>query len=138
MTAAGPYEHTGAYRPDAVALLEHTEPQWFDAPVTQQPDLTVAWFPRVTDFAHALAAEIGEFARLGDLASNGHTGEALGLAAAYMATDTRDFPPGTDFSSSTSRFDRWLTSYDALYRLRGLAEMQTGGYEALRRMRGRS
>lgn len=28
----GPYEATGAYRPDALAQLENTEPQWSDAP----------------------------------------------------------------------------------------------------------
>lgn len=27
----GPYETTGAYRPDALAQLENTEPQWSDA-----------------------------------------------------------------------------------------------------------
>lgn len=29
---SGPYEATGAYRPDALAQLENTEPQWSDAP----------------------------------------------------------------------------------------------------------
>lgn len=45
-TVAGPYEHTGAYRPDVIAQIEGTEPQWSDAPAEcETPEADLAGTP---------------------------------------------------------------------------------------------
>jgi len=74
--------------------------------------------PSVSDFADALAEQIGRDAR----DERTSTGQALALAAAFLAGDVAD----------SGDFERWLRSRSGLRRLRTLRRVQVGGIEVLR------
>lgn len=132
-TIAGPYEHTGAYRPDVLAQLEHTEPQWSDAPAeceAPEPDL-IRMQPHLSDQAWALMNDIQ-----GD-ASDTHEGQALAFAALRLAIAVRDVPLqhlDDGFIRSLLTND-WYASRQAWKDLRELRITQLGGTKALAQYR---
>lgn len=135
MTAAiaGPYEHTGAYRPDVTAQAEGTEPQWSDAPSECEPgsDLTGTPLPSLREFAWRLADQI---------ASDGYgtnIGSALGLAAIHVSLEVHDYVPrsGGDVMARYLERRMWRDSHDAWRLLREIRVTQLGGRDALNEFR---
>lgn len=136
-TVHGPYEHTGAYRPDILAQLEGTEPQWSDAPAeceSPEPDLSGKPLPSLRDFARAIADQIAADA-YAEAGYRSHAAAALGYAAAMISWDCRDVRPLCDDVSVYTQLLRDQEFRDARAawdNLRSIRALQLGGWDALR------
>lgn len=136
--ATGPYEHLGVYRPDVIAQIEGTEPQWADAPAeceSPEPDLSGKPLPSLRDFARAVADEIG-VAAYTETTSN--IAAALSYAASMISWECRDIRPlraSDGVWVGALRTEEHRTSKEAWENLRAIRVIQLGGLDALRARR---